>query len=230
MSSKMLTGLMAGGFGAALAIGLVLSSHFSPQLAYFLALALLFGLGMLAGALAANRLDLADYGHQTAAGAFVGLVAAGVTEVTDLILRLVFATISKTSPTSVLANLLLARLPVSGETALFLLMVVVNLLLYLLYLLIVVGISGAMASFAGRAKTAEALQELLAARQPAEEVSEETLLDPALLPFMRPEYSPFVPEEPPPPVPPWQQRRLEREGRRFDMRGRPIPRRPIPRR
>ncbi|HEU5369754.1 MAG TPA: hypothetical protein VFU69_14875 [Ktedonobacterales bacterium] len=214
MSSKMLAGLAAGGFGAALSIGLTISSQFSPQLAYFLALTLLFGLGALSGVLAAAWLDLADYGHQHAAGAIVGLVAAGLTEVADLVLRLLFATLSKASPTTMLANLLLSRLPASSDVARILFMIVINLLLYLLYLLVVIGISSAVASFAGRAKTAEALQNLLHVRQSPlpRDPSGEDLLDPALLPFMRPEYSPFVSDAPPVPVSSWQQRRLERGG------------------
>jgi hypothetical protein len=215
MSSKMIAGLLAGGFGAALSVALVLSSLSFPVFASYLALALLFGLGVLSGALAARRLDLADYGHQSSAGAFAGLVAAGVTEVCDLILRLIFAVIGKASPTSVLSTLILSRLPISTEVALILLMVIVNLLLYLIYLLIVVGISSLAAEVFGRAKTPQALKALLEAQglsdlpgavDPLEEPP-----DPALLPFMRPEYSPFVPDEPPPPLSPWQQRRLERE-------------------
>lgn len=209
MSSKMLAGLMAGGFGAALSIGLTLSAHFSPQLAYFLALGLLFGLGALSGVLAAAWLDLLDYGRQSAAGAIVGLIAASLTEVCDLILRLLFASISSASPTSVLANLAVSRLPAPDDVARILFMVVVNLLLYLIYLLIVIGISSAVASLAGRRKDVEALQALLDAYQRPlpRDPSEEDLVDPALLPFMRPEYSPFAAEEPPIPVPPWQQRR-----------------------
>ena len=42
MSSKMHAGLVAGGFGAALAIGLALSSHLSSMFAYLLSLGLLF--------------------------------------------------------------------------------------------------------------------------------------------------------------------------------------------
>jgi hypothetical protein len=236
MSSKMLAGLAAGGFGAALSIGLTISSQFSPRLAYFLAAALLFGLGALSGALAAAWLDLADYGHQPTAGAIVGLVAAGLTEVADLILRLVFASLSKASPTTVLANFLMSRLPATSEAARILFMILINLLLYLIYLLIVVGISSAVASFAGRAKTPEALEALLQVRQQplSGDPSEEDLLDPALLPFMRPEYSPFVPEAPPVPVPAWQQRRLERgelpPGRSAPLAGRsgPLPGRSAP--
>jgi hypothetical protein len=213
MSSKMRAGLAAGGFGAALSIGLTISSQVSPQLAYFLALALLFGLGALSGMLTVAWLDLADYGRQPASGAIVGLIAAGLTEVADLVLRLLFATLSKASPTSTLANLLASRLPASSDAARILFMIVINLLLYLLYLLIVIGISSAVASFAGRAKTAEALQDLLHVRQGplSLDPSEEDLLDPALLPFMRPEYSPFAEDAQPVPVSPWQQRRLERE-------------------
>jgi hypothetical protein len=203
MTSKMHAGLVAGGFGAALVIVLALSTPFSPQLAYFASLALLFGLGALSGLLAAHWLDLNDYGRQQAAGAIAGLVAAGLTEVADLFLRLVFASISKDSPTSTLANAVLFRIPKTSEAATMLLMIIVNLLLYFVYLLVVIGISSAVASLAGRAKSAEALQALLQTRQPAffdqeEEEEDEPLgMDPALLPFMRPEYSPFVPEEPP---------------------------------
>jgi hypothetical protein len=214
MSSKMLAGLGAGGFGAALSIGLIVSSQFSPRLAYFLAIALLFGLGVLSGVLAAAWLEMADYGRQPTAGAIVGLVAAGLTEVADLVLRLVFASLSKASPTTVLANLLVSRLPATSDAARILFMVLINLLLYLIYLLTVVGASSAVASFVGRAKTPEALEELLQARQRPllYDSAEEDLLDPALLPFMRPEYSPFVAEEPPAPMTPWQQRRLEQAG------------------
>ncbi len=208
MSSKMLAGLVAGGFGAALSIGLTLSTHFSSQLAFFLAVVLLFGLGALSGIFAAAWLDLPDYGHQQAAGAIAGLVAAGLTEVSDLALRLLFASISSASPTSVLENLVISRLPAPDPAARILFVIIVNVLLYLLYVLIVVGMSGAVATFAGRAKSVEALQALLEVRQPVpDEPSEAALVDPALLPFMRPEYSPFIPEEPPIPVPLWQQRR-----------------------
>lgn len=215
MTSKMHAGLVAGGFGAALAIGLVLSAQFFPLLAYFLAVALLFGLGALSGVLAARWLDLNDYGRQHTAGAIAGLVAASLTEVADLILRLVFASISQPSPTSALANLILMRLPAPSPVAQMLFMILVNLLLYLLYLLVVIGISSAFASIAGRAKTVEALQTLLSTQQPffaedGEEGPPVQEMDPALVPFMRPEYSPFVPDEPPPPVSPWRQRRQER--------------------
>jgi hypothetical protein len=214
MSSKMLAGLIAGGFGAALSIGLTLSPSFSSELASFLALALLFGLGVFSGVLAVGWLDLPDYGHQPAAGALAGLVAAGLTEVCDLLLRLVFASLRKTSPTSVLANLVLSRLPTPSDAARLFFLVLVNLLLYLLYALIVIGISAAIASFAGRSKSVEALEALLQGQQRllSRDPSEEDVVDPALLPFMRPEYSPFVPEEPPIPVPPWQQRRSRLEG------------------
>lgn len=216
MTSKMHAGLVAGGFGAALAIGLVLSAPFSPQLAYVLSLALLFGLGALSGLLAVQWLDLSDYGRQHVAGAIAGLVAAGLTVVADLVIRMVFASISRTSPTSVLANVILSRIPLASEAVAVLLMFVVNLLLYLVYVLIVIGISSAVASISGRAKTPEALQTLLAARQQSffedEDEAEPSEVDPALLPFMRPEYSPFVPEEPPVTVSPWQQRRSRPTG------------------
>jgi hypothetical protein len=214
MSSKMLAGLVAGGFGAALSIGLTLSVHFSSQLTYFLAVILFFGLGALSGLLAAAWLDLPDYGHQQAAGAMAGLVAAALTEVSDLVLRLLFASISSASPTSVLSNLVMSRIPAPDDAARILFMVIINLLLYLLYILIVIGISGAVASLAGRAKTSEALQALLEAHQRPlpRDASEEDLVDPALLPFMRPEYSPFVEEQPPIPVPLWQQRRTAPNG------------------
>jgi hypothetical protein len=215
MTSKMHAGLVAGGFGAALAIGLVLSAPFSPQLAYILSIALLFGLGVLSGLLAAQWLDLSDYGRQHAAGAIAGLVAASLTEVADVFLRVVFASISRTSPTSVLANRVLSRIPATSEAAAVLMMMVVNLLLYLVYLLIVIGISSAVASVSGRAKSAEALQALLEERQPGffeDEDAAPADVDPALAPFMRPEYSPFVPEEPPITAPPWQQRRSRPTG------------------
>jgi hypothetical protein len=240
MSSKMLAGLVAGGFGAALSVGLDLSASFSPQLAYSLALALLFGLGILSGVLAASWLDLADYGHQTSAGAFAGLIAAGVTELTDLILRLVFASISSTSPTSIFASLLSSRLPTSSDAARVLLMVLVNLLLYLVYLLILVGISGSAASFAGRAKSAEVLQAMLAEQEQAfpPDADEPRGVDPALLPFMSPAYSPFVSDEPPLPRPTTRprrpepgdlfaegqpERRVDRTSRPLNQRGQPPP-------
>ncbi len=223
MTSKMHAGLVAGGFGAALAIGLVLSAPFSPRLAYVLSIALLFGLGMLSGLLAAHWLDLSDYGRQHAAGAVAGLVAAGLTEVADLFLRVVFASMSRTSPTTVLSNLLLSRIPGSSGAAAVLMMIVVNLLLYLVYLLIVTGTSSAFASVFGRAKSAEALQALLEERQLAffegDEDAEPVGVDPALLPFMRPEYSPFVPEEPPVTIPPWQQRRSRPTGSGVEGQG-----------
>jgi len=229
MSSKMRAGLVVGGFGAALSIGLTLSTSFSSQLTYFLALALSFGLGIFSGVLAVGWLDLADYGHQPAAGAIAGLVAAGVTEVCDLILRLVVASISKTSPTSVLADLVMSRLPAPSDVARLFFMILVNLLLYLIYVLIVIGISSAIASFMGRAKSIEALQALLEAQQRPlpRDPSEEDLVDPALLPFMRPEYSPFIPEEPPIPVPTWQQRRSRPEGTSPDEQY-PFPRKSNP--
>ncbi len=211
MTSKMHAGLVAGGFGAALAIGLVLSAPFSPRLAYVLSLALLFGLGALSGLLAAHWLDLSDYGRQHVAGAIAGLVAAGLTVVADLVIRMMFASICRARPTGVLANLLLSRIPKSSEAAAVLLMFVVNLLLYLVYVMIVIGISSAVASISGRAKSAEALQGMMAGRQQPffedEDDAEPAEVDPALLPFMRPEYSPFVPEEPPITVSPWQQPR-----------------------
>ncbi|HEY7349334.1 MAG TPA: hypothetical protein VH599_13555 [Ktedonobacterales bacterium] len=230
MSLKMLAGLVAGGFGAALSIGLVLSSLSFPVLAAYLALALLFGLGLFSGVLAARWLDLADYGHQPSAGAFVGLVAAGVTEVIDLILRLVFAAINKASPTTVLSNFIVSRLPVSTQVAHIILLIIVNLILYLIYLLIVVAISSSVTSVVGRAKTAQALQTMLDAREQAllPDADDAPEMDPALLPFMRPEYSPFVSEAPPPPVSPWQQRRLEREGQPFDKGRQLNPRRSQP--
>jgi hypothetical protein len=230
MSSKMLAGLVAGGFGAALSITFFLSSLVSPLLAYFLALVLLFGLGVLSGVLAARWLDLSDYGEQRSAGALAGLVAAGVTEVSDLALRLVLASISKASPTTVLSNIVVARLPTSRAVAVIVVMVITNLFLYLMYMLIVISISTIVANFAGRAKTPQALQAMLEGRQQlfspqAADSPGETLLDPALLPFMRPEYSPFAPEAPPDSEFPWQPRRVERKGPSAEKRSQPTPQR-----
>jgi hypothetical protein len=236
MSSKMHAGLVAGGFGAALAISLSLSSLLFPVAAAYLALALLFGLGVVSGVLAERWLDLTDYGRQQAAGAIAGLVAAGVTEVADLVLRLVFASLSKASPTTALANVILLRIPAPSDAARLIFVILINLLLYLLYLLIVIGISSAVASVAGRGKTVDALETLLEKRrrpllsEADDEIVDPLAVDPALLPFMRPEYSPFVPEEPPVPVPLWQQRRLEREALP-PTRSTPLPRKssPLPR-
>lgn len=218
MSSKMLAGLIAGGFGVALYVALIVSVSFSSLLAGCMTLALLLGLGVLAGALSASWLDLPDYGQQTSAGAFSGLVAAGITELCDLAFRLVMVAIGKPNPMNVISNLLVSRLPTDTEVAFILLLVIVNLLLYLIYLLVVVGISGLTAGLAGQAKSAEARTALIAAQEaeafpnmPAD--PEQELLDPALWPYQRPEYSPFISDAPPPPpLPPWQRRRLEQEG------------------
>ncbi len=216
MSSKMLAGLIAGGFGAALSVALVFTEMLSPFYALLLMLTLLFGLGMLSGALAAAWLDLADYGRQSAVGALAGLVAGAVTEVCDLVLRLVWGLIGQSSPTNALSSLIVSRLPASTGAALIAFLVIVNLVLYLVYLLIVVGISGLTTSLVGRAKTPQALQALLGEEElliapSAAEIAGEEPVDPALAPFLRPEYSPFVPQASAPPLSPWQQRRLERE-------------------
>jgi len=217
MSSKMLAGLSAGGFGAALCVAQIFTALFSPFLAFLLTLALLFGLGALSGALAAAWLDLADYGRQSAVGALAGLVAGGVTEVCDLILRLVLGMIGQSSPTSALSSLIVSRLPASTGAALIAFLVIVNLVLYLMYLLMVVGISGLTTSLVGQAKTPQALkvllgeEEMLVAPSAVGMLPGEEPVDPALAPFLRPEYSPFVPHAPALPQSPWQQRRLEQE-------------------
>jgi hypothetical protein len=217
MSSKMLAGVVAGGFGVVFYIALVLSANFSGLLAFILAMFLLFGLGVLAGALSAAWLELDDYGEQASSGALSGLVAAGIVEACDLLLRLLLAAVGKPNPTNLLSNLLTSRLPNINQAAYLFLVVVVNLLLYLIYLLIMVGMSGLSASILGRAKDAEALQAIVAANDPVilsttPAETDEEMVDPALWPYQRPEYSPFVSDTaPPPPLPLWQQRRLERE-------------------
>ena len=218
MSSKMRAGLTAGGFGAALYIALILSFSFSSFFVPFLLIALFFGLGVLAGALAAAWLDLADYGDQPSAGAFAGFIAAGVTELCDLVLRLVLAAIGKSSPTNVISNLLISRLPLETRVAFILFLIVINLVLYIMYLLIVVSISTLAAGILGRAKNTAALAAMMSAQEQSisggrAALPVEELLDPALLPFQRPEYSPFINDSPPLPLPPWQRRRLEREGK-----------------
>lgn len=222
MSSKMLAGLIAGGFGVALYIALIVSVSFSPLLTGCLALALFLGLGTLSGAFSAAWLELPDYGQQTSAGALSGLVAAGITELCDLAFRLVMVAIGKPNPTNLVSNVIVSRLPVGTEVAFILLLVVVNLLLYLIYLLLVVGISGLTAGIVGSAKSHEALKAMIAAQEQAAlpgmpASPDEEPLDPALWPYQRPEYSPFISAAaPPPPLPPWQRRRLEQEGLRAD--------------
>jgi hypothetical protein len=215
MSSKMLAGVVAGGFGVVFYIALVLSANFSGLLAFLLAMFLLFGLGVLAGAFSAAWLELDDYGEQASAGALSGLVAGGIVEVCDLLLRLALAAVGKPNPTNLLSAQLTARLPNINQAAYFTLVVVVNLLLYLIYLLIMVGMSGLAARIFGRAKDAEALQAMVAVNEPLALPAlpggtDEETLDPALWAYQRPEYSPFV-SDAPPPLPLWQQRRLERE-------------------
>lgn len=218
MSSKMLAGVVAGGFGVVLYIALIFSDLFSALLALFLALVLLLGPGVLAGALSGAWLELDDYGQQASAGTLSGLVAAGILEVCDLLFRLALAAIGKPNPTNLISNLLVSRVPNGSETIYLLLVVVINLLLYLVYLLVMVGISGVTANLVGRSKDTEALQAIIAANAPPPldtpgGAGEETL-DPALLPYQRPEYSPFVSDATPPPtLPPWQQRLLEQRQR-----------------
>jgi hypothetical protein len=215
LSSKMLAGLLAGGLGVLLDVVLVSAFLWAPSFPLLLGIALLVGIGVLSGILSARWLDLDDYGRQKAIGVLAGLVAAWTVEAGDILLRVITNDLHKPNLTDQLYATIAAPLPGSGVASLVVL-VLVNLVIYLLYMVLVAGVSGLIASLFGRTKNQQALELAAQAKERDAHASwiregSEEQLDPALLPYQRRDYSPFV-VEPPPPIPSWQRRRLEQEG------------------
>lgn len=217
LSSKMFAGLLAGGLGILLDVVLVTAFLGTPTLALLLEMVLLLGIGMLAGILAIQWLDPADLGRQKSVGALAGLVAACIVEAGDILLRVITNALHKPNLTDQLYAAVVTPLPSTGATA-KLLLVLVNVLMYLIYIIVTAGIAGAAAEVFGN-RRAEQLQKQEALKMSREaayeawvrEEADETL-DPALLVYQRRDYSPFA-DDPPPPLPSWQRRRLELEGR-----------------
>jgi hypothetical protein len=233
MSSKMRAGLIAGGFGAALDVARVLSPHLTgilPDslvllLALILAVLEVFCLGIFSGALAAIWLDLEDYGHQFAAGGFAGAIAALVVMASDTLLSFILLQVPQDQPDTVAMQSLFSRASLAGQVitvVTILIIVVVVLLAALIYMIITLLISGMTTRIGAAGKGVEALQAMIAAQEaqarqgagmPPPPTDEVGAFDPALLPYRRPEYSPFVNNPPPQVISPWQRRRLEREGK-----------------
>jgi hypothetical protein len=213
----MFAGLLAGGLGILLDVVLVTAFLGIPTLALLLEMVLLLGIGMLAGMLAIHWLDPADLGRQKSVGALAGLVAACIVEAGDILLRVITNSLHKPNLTDQLYSTVVAPLPGTGATA-KLLLVLVNVLMYFIHIIVTAGIAGAAAEVFGNRK-AEHIQKQAALKKSREAaydawVREETeeALDPALLVYQRRDYSPFA-DEPPPPLPSWQRRQLELEGR-----------------
>jgi hypothetical protein len=217
LSSKMFAGLLAGGLGMLLDVVLVMAFLGSPTVALMLEIALLLGVGMLAGILAIRWLDPADDGRQKSVGALAGLVAACIVGSGDILLRVITNALHKPNLTDQVYSAIVTSVPSTGASA-KLLLILINLLFYLLYIIVTAGIAGATAEvFGGRksqqAQLQHALEKSHAATYEAwvrEEV--EGPLDPALLMYQRRDYSPFA-DDPEPPLPVWQRRRLGLEGR-----------------
>lgn len=228
MSSKMRAGLIAGGFFVgflAVAIGLL---KIVPSLAIVLialaGLLDLFGVGIVSGILAAIWLDLEDYGSQFAAGGFAGAIASLVVYAGNIGLTGLLLLIHQSNPADTYTLLGLSSLPLGGLVLIILIQVIVRLLLFLVYMVVSLVISGLTTRIVASGKSIKAVQAMIAARE--EQARQSAGLvpptnddlgpsDPALLPYRRPEYSPFVDnqQQRQPIISPWQRRRLEREGK-----------------
>lgn len=235
MSSKMRAGLIAGGFGAAVDVARVLSPNLTGILPDSLVLLLtlvlavleVFCLGIFSGALAAIWLDMEDYGHQFAAGGFAGAIAALVVMGSDALLSFILLLLPQNQPATVATQSLFSKASLFGQVitvVTILIVVIVALLAALVYMIITLLISGMTTRISAAGKGVEALQAMIAAREEqarqsaglAPPTNEELgPSDPALLPYRRPEYSPFIDnqQQQQPIISPWQRRRLEREGK-----------------
>jgi hypothetical protein len=227
MSSKMRAGLIAGGFFvgfAALGIGLL---NVLPSLAIvFIAIVSLldfFGVGIVSGILAANWLDLEDYGSQFAAGGFAGAIASLVVNAGNLGFTALLFLVHKPNPTDAYTQLgLSSSLSLTGQAVIIIVQVVVRVLLLLVYMIISLLISGVTTRIVASGKSIQALQAIIDAQeaqakqgmeQAGAPTNESETIDPALLPYRSPEYSPFVDNQQHVVISPWQRRRLEREGK-----------------
>jgi hypothetical protein len=214
LSSKMFAGLLAGGLGILLDVVLVTAFLGLPTAALVLEIALLLGVGVFAGILAIHWLDPNDDGRQRSVGALAGLVAACIVEAGDILLRVITNTLHKPNLTDQLYSAVAASLPGTGAAS-KLMLVLINVTLYLLYLIVTAGIAGATADVFGNRKSQQAQAAQEQSRKAAYEswVREEARepIDPALVVYQRRDYSPFA-DDPAPPLPYWQRRRLEREG------------------
>ncbi|HEX6780045.1 MAG TPA: hypothetical protein VF099_17685 [Ktedonobacterales bacterium] len=227
MSSKMRAGLIAGCFFVAfiaVAIGLL---KILPSLAIVLialtGLLDFFCVGIVSGILAAIWLDLEDYGSQFAAGGFAGAIASLVVYAGNLGLTGLLLLIHQPNPTDSYSQLGLSSLSLGGQVLVIILQVIVRLLLFLIYMVASLVISGLTTRIVASGKSIKAVQAMIAARE--EQARQSAGLapptndelgpsDPALLPYRRPEYSPFVDNQQQQQViSPWQRRRLEREGK-----------------
>lgn len=234
MSSKMRAGLIAGGFGAALDVARVLSPNLTGILPDSLVLLLtlvlavleVFCLGIFSGALAAIWLDMEDYGHQFAAGGFAGAIAALVVMASDTLLSFILLLLPQNQPATVATQSLFPKASLFGQVitvVTILIIVVVALLAALVYMIITLLISGMTTRIGAAGKGVEALRAMIAAQEEQARQSaglapptndELGLSDPALLPYRRPEYSPFIDNQKQQQIiSPWQRRRLEREGK-----------------
>ncbi len=215
LSSKMFAGLLAGGLGILLDVLLVTALLGVPAFALIVEVVLLLGVGMLAGILAILWLDPEDDGGQKSAGGLAGLVAACTVEAGDILLRIITDALHKPNLTDQLYASIIASIPGTGIASKVLL-ILVNVLSYLLYIIVTAGVAAAAAEVFGNRRSHQALkaQERVPANAYEAWVREELAepLDPALLVYQRRDYSPFA-DEPEPPTPSWQRRRLELEGR-----------------
>ena len=227
MSSKMRAGFIAGGFFvgfAAVAIGLL---NVVPSLAIVLIALVnlldIFGIGIVSGILAANWLDYEDYGSQFAAGGFAGAIASLVISAGNLGFTGLLFLVHKPNPTDAYTQLnLSSSLSLTGQAILIIVQVVVRLLLLFVYMVVSLLISGATTRIIASGKNIEALQAIIDAQeaqtrervgQAGNPTNEPEMVDPALLPYRSPEYSPFVDNQQHLVISPWQRRRLEREGK-----------------
>jgi hypothetical protein len=223
----MRAGLIAGGFFvgfAAVGIGLL---NVLPSLAIvFIAVVNLldfFGVGIVAGILAANWLEYEDYGSQFAAGGFAGAIASLVVNAGNIGFTGLLFLIHKPNPTDAYTQLNLSgNLSLTGQMLLIIFQIVVRVLLLLVYMVISLLIGGVTTRIVASRKSIQALQAIIDAQeaqakqnmsQPDSSTNESETIDPALLPYRRPEYSPFVENQQQVVISPWQRRRLEREGK-----------------
>jgi hypothetical protein len=230
MSSKMRAGLIAGGFGAALDVARILSPHLIGLLpdslvgllTLLLAVLEVFFLGVFSGVLAAIWLELEDYGHQFASGGFAGAIAALVVMVSDTVLSFLLLLTPQEQSNTVATQSLFSRASLSGQIISVVIVIVIAVLAALIYMIITLVISGLTAMIAASGKSIEALQAIIDAQeaqtrqsagQAGSPTNESETIDPALLPYRSPEYSPFVDNQQHVVISPWQRRRLEREGK-----------------
>jgi hypothetical protein len=221
MSSKMRAGLIAGGFFIAFTIAFILLLNFLllnflPSLAVsliiFTGFAEFFGPPILAGFLAAAWLDVEEYGRQFAAGGFAGAIAALVLELGNLGLTAALLLVQQTNPADAPAQFVLSKLPLTGQVLAVVIVIVIRLILIFIYMMIALLIGGLTARIVGSGKGIQRLQQILEEQEAQMRRPAPPPLDPSLVPYQRPEYSPFASNQPAV-LSPWQRRRLEREGK-----------------